>query len=126
MAGKRRAKGLGTLYQTAKGVWVGQITLPNGKKITKSSKVQKTVKDWLVAQQNAISQGIWVEDASITLSDFLDRFLNDTLKNRVKPKTLDSYTYLIRKHIEPNIGYIKLSELRPLELNMPLSPSTPF
>ena len=113
---KRRSHGEGTIYLRPDGLWVAQITLPDGKRKTKYSKTQKVVKEWLLAQRNALQQGLWVKDDTLTVSGFFDRFLNDTLRFKVKPKTFDSYSSLIRLHINPTLGRLRLVELRPYHL----------
>lgn len=114
---KRRAKGEGSLYfSDASKLWVAQITLPNGKRITKYSKTQKVVKDWLVSQRSAIREGLWIEDGSLTVSTFFERFLNETIALSTKPKTHISYSSLIRNHVLPSLGHLKLTDLRPQHL----------
>ena len=129
---KRRSKGEGTIYQNAKGLWVAQVTLPNGKRKVKYSKTQKVVKDWLLGQRKALEEGNWVDNDKVTLSAFLDRYMMDVAAHTLRPKTIESYEYLIRMHIKPEIGSIKLTALRPdhlqnlysLKLNQGLSKRT--
>jgi integrase len=113
---RRRAAGEGTIFQDNRGYWVAEVTLPDGKRKRKYSKVQKTVKEWLLRQRKALQDGIWVEDDKITVAAFLERFLNDTLKNKLKPKTIESYSYLITNHINPTLGEIRLTDLKPQHL----------
>jgi len=114
---KRRAKGEGSIYfSETLNLWVAQINLPNGKRKTKYSKTQKVVKDWLLAQRNAIRQGLWVEADNVNVSDYLDRWLNETVVHTVRPKTFNSYKSLVELHIRPTIGYLKLASLRPENL----------
>lgn len=114
MTGKRRARGEGTVYYTeALNRWIAQITLPNGKKKTKSAKTQKEVRDWLQTQRQAVKTNLIVEEEKVTLSDFLEHYMEDVAKHTLRPKTLESYGYLIRLHIKPELGNIKLSQLRP-------------
>lgn len=110
---KRRAKGEGTIYQNPKGLWVSQITLPNGKRKVKYSKTQKVVMDWLLTQRQAVQANNWVDEDKITLSAFIDRYLKDVAAHTLRPKTLESYESLIRLHIKPELGEFKLSVLRP-------------
>lgn len=111
---KRRAKGEGTIYfWDEKKLWVGQIYLPNGKRKVKYSKTQKVIQEWLLTQRNAIKQGAWVSDDSLTISQFIDRYYTDVASHNLRPKTLEVYETLIRLHIKPEIGDIRLSQLRP-------------
>jgi len=114
---KRRAKNEGSIYfSNTSNLWVAQITLPDGKRKTKYSKTQKVVKEWLLTQRNALRTGVWVDNDKVTISEFLDRWLGDTVAHTVRPKTLTSYKYLIDMHIKPTIGYLKLTQLRPENL----------
>jgi integrase len=111
---KRRARGEGTVYYSqTQGLWVAQITLPNGKRKVKYSKTQKVVKDWLLSQREALHKGIWVENDKITLSGFIDHYMSDVASHTLRPRTLQSYESLIRNHIKPELGHIRLINLRP-------------
>lgn len=110
---KRRARGEGTIYQNPSGLWVAQITLPTGKRKAKYSKNQRVVKDWLLNQRQAVQTGNWVEKDQITVEQFLDRYFEDVAKHSLRPKTLETYEYLLRMHIKPELGKIKLASLRP-------------
>jgi hypothetical protein len=77
---KRRPKGEGALFTDSRGYWIGEITLPSGKKKRKYSKLQKEVKDWLREQRNAIHAGNWVEKEKVTFEDFLNRYMDESAK----------------------------------------------
>jgi integrase len=110
---RRRSKGEGTIYQTSNGSWIAQITLPNGKKKTKTGRTQKTVKDWLLQQRNAIQQNTWTENTSLTTGELLTRWYEEVAAISLRPKTLESYESLLRNHIHPELGTIKLDAFRP-------------
>lgn len=55
---KRRRKGEGTLWLDKRnGRWMAQITLPTGKRRTRSGKNEKEVLDWLTEQRSKIKKG---------------------------------------------------------------------
>jgi len=111
---KRRGHGEGTIsYWDEKKLWVARITLPNGKRRAKYTKTQKEAKDWLLQERRAVAKGLWIESDKITLGDFLDRWLSDVVAHNLQPKTINSYHYLVRLHIKPDLGSIKLTSLRP-------------
>jgi integrase len=115
---RRRSSGEGSIfYREDKGLWVGKITLPDGKSKTKYNKKQQVVKDWLLAERNRIRQGIFVRDDRITLEAFLHRYLTDYAKRSLQPSTYSSYEFIIEKHIIPHLGMVKLSALRPDQIN---------
>ncbi len=110
---KRRAHNEGTIYQREDGLWVAQISMPNGRRKSKYGKTQRAVREWLEEQKGALKDGVWVESEKITLGTFLDRYLSDVAAHTLRPKSFDSYAYLVRNHIKPELGDIKLSLLRP-------------
>src|SRR5713226_9661183 len=115
---KRRGHGEGTVaYWEDKKLWVGKFTLPGGKRKTKYGKTQKEVVDWLLDVRRSLGDGFLPETDKATLGEFLARYLADYAEHAVRPVTYESYERLIRIHITPEIGAVKLTELRPDHLN---------
>lgn len=100
-------------YWEEKKLWRARISLPNGKRRSKYAKTQKEVKEWLREQIDAVSKGIWVEKDNITLAEFIDKYMQDVAAHTLRPKTIESYSSLIRMHIKPDLGDFKLNSLRP-------------
>jgi len=114
---QRRSRGEGTIYYSDKSSrWIGQLTLPNGKKKTKHGKTQGDVKKWLLNQRKQLQEGVYVIDDTNTVSIFLNKYIEDIATNTLAPRTVISYKYLITNHINPEIGNIRLSLLRPEHL----------
>lgn len=110
----RRPKGEGSLYYSDQHEkWIGQITLPTGKKKTKYGKTQGEVKKWLLDQRKAIQDGNYTTNDTLTVEQFLAKYIEDVGNHTLSPRTLISYNYLIRKHIVPDLGNLRLSRLRP-------------
>ena len=110
---KRRAKGEGSIYKENSGDWIAQITLPSGERKRKRSRSQQVVRDWLLEQRKAIQKNLIVKNERITVEEHLDRFMEDVAAHSLRPSTLRSYSYLIRDHIKPEIGHIRLVALGP-------------
>lgn len=109
---KRRSTGEGSIFKReSDGLWVGQIFV-DGKRKVKYSKTQRVVRDWLHEQKEAVKKGTFIEAKDITLEAFLDQYMISQ-EPSLRPKTIDSYQYLIRKHITPELGNYKLTQLRP-------------
>jgi integrase len=113
---KRRARGEGTVYKRSDGLWVAQITLSNGKRKAKYSRKQSEVKDWLLERRRQITDGVLVDDKKITFGNFLEQWFEDIAKPRLKPSTIITHTSVIKNHIQPAIGEIRLSQLSPVHL----------
>ena len=111
---KRRAKGEGSVYFDEKNDrWIAQITLPNGKRRGKSGKTQKEVLDWLTEQRSIVKRGTFTSGEEIKLGDFLDRYMEDVASHSLRPRTYESHAGYVRNHIKPELGHLKLTSLRP-------------
>ncbi len=113
---KRRAKGEGSIFQDKHGYWTGAIVMPDGKSKRKRSKTQRVVRDWLLEQRGAVRDNQWVASEKTTLGEFIARYVRDVATHSLRPKTLQNWAGLIRTHIQPGLGSIKLSKLRPEQL----------
>ena len=54
---------------------------------------------------------LWAENP--TLSDYLTRWLTDSVRGTVKQPTLENYEYVVRVHLTPALGRVKLRGLTP-------------
>jgi|SRR5579859_947897 len=110
---KRRSKGEGTIFQRKDGLWRAAIVLPDGQRRVKTSKSQKVVRDWLQAQRQSVHDQVWTSNDRLTVGEFLAHYLTDIAAATVRPRTLEGYAWLIKKHIEPVLGDIRLTGLTP-------------
>jgi integrase len=74
------------------------------------------VKDKLIAALRDHQQGIPIVTERQTVQQFIERWLTDCVKPSVRPKTLASYSQLVRLHIGPELGRISLSKLSPQDI----------
>jgi integrase len=91
----------------------------DGKRRQKWHNVRGTKKDAeaeLVKQLNALQTGSYVEPTRITVGQFLRRWLDDFAKSKVAAKTFERYDEIVRLHLSPNIGHIRLARLHPLQI----------
>jgi integrase len=63
-----------------------------------------------------INKGEYIEPSRDTVADFMEKWLKDSVALQVRRTTLESYTYLTRKHIIPEIGHLPLAKLQPLHI----------
>ena len=111
---RRRSAGEGTVFfWESKGLWVGRITLPDGKKRTEYNKKQSVVKDWILDNRNQLKQRILPADDTVTVGQFLMNYMETVGTQILRPITQKMYDSYIRVHIVPAIGKIKLKDLRP-------------
>lgn len=55
--------------------------------------------------------GDFVEPATLTLGDWLDRWLKDVMARQVTPKTLRGYQDVLRLYVRPRLGTRRLADL---------------
>jgi integrase len=115
---KKRAAREGTIYRRKDGRWTAQLTV--GKKAdgtpdraTYYGKTQREVQDKLSEARAEMQKGAFVRPSDITVGEWLVEWLNDYKKSKLQPSTWASYEIQVRCHIVPEIGQIKLQELRP-------------
>jgi integrase len=65
---------------------------------------------------SALSGGAYIEPAKVTVGQFLDRWL-DHIKSRVSPRTHERYGEIVRKNVNPLLGAVVLTKLRPMQVS---------
>ena len=117
----RRGHGEGTIYQRGPRQWCAMVTIGydeagRRKRRAVYGKTQEDVRQKLHKLQHQAASGISIAVHRQTLAEFLDRWLNDVAKLRVKPTTFFTYEWHTRKHIKPRIGGVQLTKLTPLHI----------
>lgn len=119
---KKRANGEGSIYKrSSDGRWTGKIQIGYKSDGTPKYKVvygnsQKEVKDKLDELRGDIKNNTFVEANKITFGEWLDTWLNITIKATIKDTTWLIYENLVDKHIKPEIGGIKLQQLKAMNI----------
>src|SRR5450759_1301006 len=113
-----RGHGEGSIYQReSDGRWVGSVTLKNGKRRVfygkRRSDVAEKMKTALADQQ----QGRLMPGSRRTVGQFLDAWLEDVARAKVRPTTFVRYESIVRLHLVPQIGSRQLSKLGAEEIN---------
>jgi len=108
---RKRGHGEGSMYKRKNGLWSAQISV-QGKRVTNYFKTQREGLDWLQQMRNQIRAGLTFTGAQLPLREFLSQWLG-SIRESVKGKTLHQYGQIVRDHIAPRLGNIKLKDLRP-------------
>lgn len=116
MAGRRRGKGEGSIYQRADGRWIGAITVgyaANGKQKRKtvSGRTQQEALRKLRAAQRQADEGLPPSNDNVTVANLLDQWIRTVLPRQVAPNALSNYESIVRNHINPAIGSKRVSRL---------------
>lgn len=77
---------------------------------------KKEAEDLMDEIKNSLRQGTYIEPKKTTISEWLDTWLNDYKKMDLRQTTWESYEYIARLHIKPELGAMHIQSLRPDDL----------
>src|SRR5919199_4556164 len=112
----KRGNGEGSIYRRNNGAWAAQYTVwtAEGRKRRSVSGKTRVEVSRKLAEAIADRDGGLVYDAGkLTVGEYLDRWLADSVKGTVKETTYANYAYITRVHICPALGRVKLKKPYP-------------
>lgn len=116
----KRGQNEGSIYQGKDGRWVACLNMgyQGGKRKRKYiyGKTRREASEKLTEALRNRQLGLPVANDKITLGQFLERWLADSVKPSVRPRTYISYSQLVARHITPDLGKIKLAKLSPQDI----------
>ena len=114
---KRRIKGEGSVYRLKDGRVVGEYLDANGRKryITSKTKTKTEMKGALRKLLEDRDKGIAYDSENLTVGGYLDRWL-DGVKGSVRDRTWRRHEEVVRLHLKPTIGGVKLDKLNALQV----------
>jgi len=77
---------------------------------------RKQAQTALSAALGEIGKGSYVEPSALTVGEFLQRWLDDYVQHNCAAKTGERYAEIVRNHVLPVIGAVKLRELKPAHI----------
>lgn len=120
---KRRARGAGSIsYRKDRKIWQGVVTIgydANGKRKRRVvyGQTRQEVQDQLTRLQGQKLDGTLGDLCKLRLSEFLDQWLQNTARRTVRTQTYNSYESIVRLHINPYIGGVRLTKLEPSHID---------
>ena len=112
----KRGNGEGCIYRHKNGTWAAQYTVwtaEGRKRRSVSGKTRAEVSRKLTEAMADRDGGLVYDAGKLTVGEYLDRWLADSVKGTVKETTYASYAYVTRVHISPALGRVKLKNLTP-------------
>lgn len=114
---RNRGRGEGNIYRRSDGRWAARISVGyrNGKRARRwfygdtRADVASKLRDGL----RAYEAGVLEAPGRLSVAQFLDSWLEDFARLRLRPRTFVSYRQVIRSHIVPHLGQIPLRRLTP-------------
>ncbi len=97
--------------------WEVSVHLGGGKRRWRSVRGTKRQAERVAARLEEDAQsGALVEPTAVTLGTYLERWLETHVRLHNAPRTYQDYRYHVQRFLQPRLGQIKLSQLRPLHL----------
>ena len=118
MKTRRRGRGEGAIFQRADGVWCATITIGydevgRRRRRTVYGSSKEEVRPQLTELHAQLLHGGITKPTQVTVAQYLQRWLEDVAKPRIRASTYKLYEGLIRLHVIPYIGGIRLQKLTP-------------
>jgi integrase len=116
--GRRRGKGEGSIYKRKDGLWVGQYHVDTGlQKKTKYiyGKTRKAVAAKLAKAIADRDTGLFFDSESLRVGQYLDKWLG-TVRDTVKDRTLQRHEEVVRLHLKPSFGKVRLDKLTAVQV----------
>src|SRR5262245_40898986 len=108
----RRASGEGSIGKRKDGSYYGAVKLDNQRHWV-YGKTRREVADKIKELRRKHEQGMSRTGEKLTVADFLDRWLEEVVKQRNKPRTYELYKQIVKTHLKPRLGTIHLASLKP-------------
>ncbi len=77
---------------------------------------RKDAQNYLNGKLREVALGTFIETCNDSLDGYLDKWLINAAKPRLKERTYNDYTDVLRRHVRSELGSIKLVNLRPLDI----------
>lgn len=114
MAGQITKRGENTWYVR---IFLGRDA--NGKRKYFNKTIHGTKKEaqkFLTAKLREKDLGVFVEPASMSLNEFLDKWLKEIAKPRLRENTYNGYVWIAKKYIREHLGLIRLSDIQAYQI----------
>lgn len=112
---KGRKRRFGSIRKTALGEFQASYIGPDGRRhfAPHRFRTDRDADRWLSKVETLIVAGDWTdpERAKITLGEYAESWIRE--RAGLRPRTVELYRWLLRKHIAPYIGGVQLGKLSP-------------
>ena len=114
----RGGYGAGSIYRRkSDGRWCAAIYTGERQRML-YGKTKQEVMAKLVAAQAELSKGHVAEKSAPTVAEFLNTWLETSVKPSVRPLTYAGYKVNVEKHLIPTLGKIRLDQLTPRDVQV--------
>jgi len=111
---KKRGNNEGSITHRSDGRWMGRYTVHTAAGPKRRAVYGKTRADVSAKLTRAMADrdgGLTFEAGKLTVGEYVDRWLADSVRDTVRQRTYERYEQIARVHIKPTLGRIKLKAL---------------
>src|ERR671917_380464 len=113
---RKRGNGEGSIYRRTDGRWVGRYlvhTAKGPKYRYLYGKTRAAVAEKLTKAMADRDSGLIFDAGKMTVGEYMARWLSDSVKGTVRVSTYERHEQIIRTHLTPALGRVKLKVLSP-------------
>jgi integrase len=110
----KRGNGEGSITRRKNGGWCAQYVVHTAEGRKRKTLYGKTRQEVAAKLAKALSDregGLLFDAGSLTVGEYLDRWLTDSVKDTVRLTTYQGYERICRLHIKPSLGRVRLKDL---------------
>ena len=115
----KRGNGEGSITRRKDGLYMARYTVQTAtgsKRKAIYGKMRQEVSEKLNKALADRDGGLVFDADSLTVGEYLDRWLRDSVHGSVRASTYNSYGQQVRRYLKPPLGRIKLRKLSPMHV----------
>jgi hypothetical protein len=112
----RRGNRDGTIARRSDGRWAAAVEV-EGRRRWVYGRTRQEVTRKLQEAIRGVEMGLVPVGDRRTVGQYLERWLEESARRRLRPKTYRGYEQLIRLHLVPELGRVRLSKLGPIRFS---------
>ncbi len=112
----KRGNGEGSISRRKNGGWCAQYVVYTSEGRKRRTLYGKTRKEVAAKLSKALADrevGLVFDAGTLPVGEYLDRWLSHSVRGRVRQKTYERYESIVRVHLAPALGRIRLKTLTP-------------
>ena len=115
----KRGNGEGSITRRKDGLYMARYTVQTATGSKRKSIYGKTRQEVSEKLNKALADrdgGLIFDAENLTVSEYLDRWLRDSVQGSVRASTYKSYGQQVRRYLKPSLGRMKLRKLSPMHV----------
>ncbi len=109
----KRGNSEGSIYRRSDGRWAAGISLDRGRRRTFYARTRQEAARKLNEALRSRENGLPLAGGRLTLAAFLRRWLDESARPGLRPRTYESYRQITERHLIPGLGNSPLVKLTP-------------